>query len=110
MVTTPKGRADFQWWAIDLIGATPVGGVKKMGADRGIDGKITFTEANGRLQTVLVSVKSGNVNPSMVRDLRGTVERGAGGNRRVPDAGGADGGDARGSGPGGHLPLRAMEP
>ena len=75
MVTTPKGRADFQWWAIDLIGATPVGGVKKMGADRGIDGKITFTEANGRLQTVLVSVKSGNVNPSMVRDLRGTVER-----------------------------------
>ncbi len=75
MVTTPKGRADFQWWAIDLIGATPVGGVKKMGADRGIDGKITFTEANGRLQTILVSVKSGHVNPGMVRDLRGAVER-----------------------------------
>ena len=75
MVTTPKGRADFQWWAIDLIGATPVGGVRKMGADRGIDGKITFTEADGRLQTVLVSVKGGHVNPGMVRDLRGTVER-----------------------------------
>ena len=75
MASSPKGREDFQWWAIDLIGATPVGGVKKSGADKGIDGKITFTEGDGSLHSILVSVKSGGVNPGMLRDLRGTIDR-----------------------------------
>jgi site-specific DNA-methyltransferase (adenine-specific) len=52
-----------------------VGGVEKKCRDRGIDGIINFTDRNGELQTVLVSVKSGHVNSSMVRDLKGTLER-----------------------------------
>ena len=71
----PNGRYQFQFWALDLIYAEPVGGVEKKGGDRGIDGIITFTDANHELQSVLVSVKSGHVNPSMIRDLKGTMER-----------------------------------
>jgi ABC-type lipoprotein release transport system permease subunit len=36
-----------------------VGGVEKKGADKGIDGIITFTNADGDLETVLVSVGTG---------------------------------------------------
>ena len=71
----PNGRYQFQFWALDLIYAEPVGGVEKKGSDRGIDGIITFTDARNEIQSVLVSVKSGHVNPSMIRDLKGTMER-----------------------------------
>lgn len=70
-----QSRYQFQWWALDLIDAMPLGGAPKMGADKGVDGKITFTDENGRLEQVLVSVKSGHVNASHVRDLKGTLER-----------------------------------
>ena len=69
------GRYQFQYWALSLVDAKPVGGAEKKGADRGIDGKITFTGRHGELQSVLVSVKSGAVTPGMVRDLKGTIER-----------------------------------
>lgn len=75
LAQSPEGRYQFQWWALNLIDAQPVGGVQKKGADRGIDGRITFTGQDKKLQSVLVSVKSGHVNSSMVRDLKGTVER-----------------------------------
>lgn len=75
MVAGKDGRYQFQWWALEKLGAQPPGGSEKRGADRGIDGKIAFTDPAGRRGTVLVSVKSGAVNPGMVRDLRGTVER-----------------------------------
>ena len=69
------GRYQFQWWALGMIDARPVGGAKKKGADAGIDGVITFTDVGGELERVLVSVKSGHVNASMIRDLKGTLER-----------------------------------
>jgi site-specific DNA-methyltransferase (adenine-specific) len=69
------GRYQFQWWALGLVDAKPLGGVQKKGADRGIDGKITFTDEHGRLEQVLVSVKSGHVDSSQIRDLKGTLER-----------------------------------
>jgi site-specific DNA-methyltransferase (adenine-specific) len=75
LAQSPDGRYQFQWWALGLVDATPVGGIEKKGADRGVDGIITFTAKDGKLETVLVSVKSGHVNSSMVRDLKGTVER-----------------------------------
>ena len=31
-------RYQFQWWALDLVGATPQGSVQKKGADKGVDG------------------------------------------------------------------------
>jgi site-specific DNA-methyltransferase (adenine-specific) len=75
LAQSPEGRYQFQWWALNLIDAQPVGGKEKKGADRGIDGVITFTDKQGVLQTVLVSVKSGHVNRGMVGELRGTIER-----------------------------------
>lgn len=70
-----NGRYQFQFWALHLVGAQPLGGKEKKGADRGIDGVITFTDRYGVLQTVVVSVKSGGVSSAMVRDLKGTVGR-----------------------------------
>jgi DNA modification methylase len=70
-----EGRYQFQWWALALVDARPVGGVEKKGSDRGIDGIITFTDRHGELQAVLVSVKSGQVNSGMVRDLKGAMDR-----------------------------------
>ena len=69
------GRYQFQWWALNLVEAQPVGGVERKGADKGIDGVTTFSDEHHALQTVIVSVKSGHVNSSMVRDLKGTLER-----------------------------------
>ena len=71
-----EGQYQFQWWALDLVGAQPVGGVQKKGADRGIDGVISFsTGPHGEVGRALVSVKSGTVNSGMVRDLKGVLER-----------------------------------
>ena len=75
LAQSPEGRYQFQWWALGLVDAKPLGGVEKKGSDRGIDGLITFTDKHNELQTVVVSVKSGHVNSGMVRDLKGTLER-----------------------------------
>jgi len=73
-------RYQFQWWALSLMKAKPLGGdggkVGKKGADRGIDGVINFVDDNtGKPKRVLVQVKSGHVRSGDIRDLRGTVER-----------------------------------
>lgn len=72
-----RGRTDknyyfeFEKWALSLINAQP-GNLSKKGADRGIDGNIYF----GKTNRAIVSVKAGdNVGVSMIRDLRGTIER-----------------------------------
>ena len=71
-----EGQYQFQWWALDLIGAQPQGGAQKKGADKGIDGVISFsTGPRGEMGRALVSVKSGAVNSSQVRDLKGVLER-----------------------------------
>ena len=75
LASSADGRYQFQWWALGLIDARPVGGVEKKGSDRGIDGVISFTDRHGELYRVLVSVKSGSVNSAMVRDLKGTIDR-----------------------------------
>ena len=64
----------FQWWALDLVGARPA--EQKKGADKGIDGKIIFQgDAPGKFEQVIISVKAGHVTANHVRDLRGVVER-----------------------------------
>ncbi len=74
-------RYQFQWWALSLIRAKPLGGQEgsktgKKGSDKGIDGVITFIDDNtGKPKRVLVQVKSGHVKPGDIRDLRGTVDR-----------------------------------
>lgn len=73
-------RYQFQWWALSLVKAKPLGTGDdksgKKGADRGIDGVINFIDdPTGKPKRVLVQVKSGKVKSGDIRDLRGTVER-----------------------------------
>ena len=70
-----QDRYQFQWWALSLVNALPVGDERKKGADTGIDGVIGFVEEKGKAARVIVSVKSGHVTASQVRDLKGVVER-----------------------------------
>lgn len=74
-------RYQFQWWALSLVKARPLGGAAgrrtgKKGSDRGVDGVITFVdEADGAVKKALVQVKSGKVKSGDLRDLRGVMER-----------------------------------
>jgi len=76
-----QDRYQFQWWALSLIGAKPLGGESgskkgKKGADKGIDGVLNFIDdPKGKPSRVLIQVKSGNVKSGDIRDLRGVVER-----------------------------------
>ena len=65
----------FQWWALGLVGARPV--ERKKGADQGIDGRIFFHDEgkHGRTKQVILSVKSGHLKLSDLRDLRGVLQR-----------------------------------
>ena len=69
----------FQFWALGLIGARPMGGAKKKGADKGIDGVRYFVdELKGKrpiTKTMLVQVKGGNVGSRDIRDFVGTLSR-----------------------------------
>lgn len=73
----------FQWWALSLVRAKPVGSkdgkTGKKGADQGKDGVITFVESvkkSAKPRYVIVQVKGGkNVGVRDIRDLVGTVDR-----------------------------------
>jgi len=68
-----EDRYQFQWWALSLIKARPLG-EKKKGADQGIDGVIHFIdEASGKPRRVVVQVKSGHVGVNAVRELKAVV-------------------------------------
>jgi DNA modification methylase len=69
-----RDKYQFQWWANWLVGVQNYR-EHKIGADRGIDGKIFFMNGPYGTGRVIVSVKGGDtVNPSMIRDLIGTVD------------------------------------
>jgi site-specific DNA-methyltransferase (adenine-specific) len=74
-------RYQFQWWALSLIKAKPLGGQEgsktgKKGSDKGIDGIINFIDDyTGKPKRVLVQVKSGKVKSGDIRDLIGTIQR-----------------------------------
>jgi len=77
-----ESRHQFEWWALSLIRAQPInpgdssGKKGKKGADRGIDGQIVFIDdSGGKPKRIIVQVKSGHVSASIVRDLRGVIER-----------------------------------
>jgi site-specific DNA-methyltransferase (adenine-specific) len=62
----------FQLWAVGRCGGRPGG----KGADRGIDGEISFLTGVNQYGRGIVSVKAGqHINPDMVRALKGTVQR-----------------------------------
>jgi site-specific DNA-methyltransferase (adenine-specific) len=74
-------RYQFQWWALSLVRAKPLGGQEggktgKKGSDKGIDGVLNFVDdATGKAKRVIVQVKSGHVKSGDIRDLVGTVHR-----------------------------------
>jgi site-specific DNA-methyltransferase (adenine-specific) len=73
-------RYQFQWWALSLIHAKPLGGESgsregKKGSDKGIDGIINFINEKNKTERVLIQVKSGHVKSGDIRDLRGALER-----------------------------------
>jgi site-specific DNA-methyltransferase (adenine-specific) len=76
-----EDRYQFQWWALSLVKARPLGAATgskegKKGSDKGIDGVITFVDDNsGKAKRVFVQVKSGKVKSGDIRDLVGTVTR-----------------------------------
>lgn len=75
-----EDRYQFQWWALSLLRAKPVGGdggkEGKKGSDKGIDGVITFFDDNtNKSKRVIVQVKSGKVSSRDVRDLLGVLDR-----------------------------------
>lgn len=67
-------KFQFEFWAVALVGAHSRYG--KSRSDHGIDGQFYFKLDAKRDGTGLISVKGGkNLSPSMIRDLRGVLER-----------------------------------
>src|SRR5437763_3105470 len=74
-----EDRYQFQWWALSLIKARPLGGAAgskegKKGSDKGIDGTMVFTDIDERTgvsalraKRVIVQVKSGHVKSGDIR-------------------------------------------
>jgi site-specific DNA-methyltransferase (adenine-specific) len=75
------GRYQFQWWALSLVRARPLGAQEgskkgKKGSDGGIDGVITFIDdTTQKPKRILIQVKSGHVSRGDIGQLRGTIER-----------------------------------
>ena len=69
------GRYQFEYWALGLVDARP-GNNRRRGADAGVDGYINFFDDNsGKAKTVVVQVKSGQVQRNVVATLKGDMER-----------------------------------
>lgn len=72
-----EDRYQFQWWALSLIKARPLG-EKKKGADKGIDGVIHFIDdPTSKPKRVIVQVKSGHVGVNLIQELKGVAENDA---------------------------------
>lgn len=71
-----RDKYQFQWWALSLVNAKPAGGIKKKGADSGIDGLLFFQHDAKTTAKIVVSVKGGeNVSVAMVRDFAHVIGR-----------------------------------
>ena len=67
---------EFERAALSLIDGCRPYSERRGGGDTGIDGLIPIAVGRNQWRFVVVSVKGGtHLNPAMVRDLRGTVER-----------------------------------
>ena len=69
-----KDPFQFQIWCISKLNATPL---ETKSADRGVDGVINFFDPSksSKVGKAIIQVKgTENVNPAMVRDLKGTLK------------------------------------
>lgn len=72
-----EDKYQFQYWALGLVNARPLGHTQegRKGADKGIDGIKYIAEGKERVTKIIVQVKGGHIEPSQIRDLKGTIER-----------------------------------
>ncbi len=76
-----RDKYEFQWWAASLVKFDPVGGKKKKGADKGIDGIRYFKDFDKKThhpvtEKIILSVKGGeDVGVGMIRDLAHVIDR-----------------------------------
>jgi site-specific DNA-methyltransferase (adenine-specific) len=70
-----RTRKEFEKWAVLTYSNNRAIINEKKGKDQGIDGITYVMDTDKELQEILFSVKSGHVNSSQIRDLRGTIER-----------------------------------
>lgn len=68
-------RKEFEKWAVLTYTNNRAVIHEKKGGDKGIDGIAFVQETADDYKQVILSVKSGQIQPTMLRDLRGTVER-----------------------------------
>ena len=68
-------RKEFEKWAILTYSDNRAMINEKKGSDKGIDGVAFIMTSHEETREILFSVKSGRVQVSDVRDLRGTIER-----------------------------------
>lgn len=65
-----RSKKEFEIWALSLVGAA------QRERDGGVDGLLSIGEGRNKYAKIVVQVKGGeNLNPGMVRDLIGTVEK-----------------------------------
>jgi DNA modification methylase len=71
-----EDKFQFQAWALGLVGARTATSSRK-GADKGIDGRLTFQGAKGETarESVIISVKGGKLKADDVRALDGVRNR-----------------------------------
>ncbi|MFZ1102302.1 MAG: DNA methyltransferase [Hyphomicrobiaceae bacterium] len=69
-----RGKHQFEWWAVSLVGAVPHNN-KKKGADGGIDGVIYFKSGAKTTEKAIVSVKGGGIGVKDVRELGNVIDR-----------------------------------
>ena len=80
-----KDPFEFEYWVLDMVGAMPAKGKSKgkmRGADKGVDGIITFKDIGKKkneekvvYKKVVVQVKGGHVQRNDIATLKGDVER-----------------------------------
>jgi len=65
-----RSKKEFEVWALSLVGAA------QRERDGGVDGLLSIPEGKNKYTKIIVQVKGGEIlNPGMVRDLIGTVEK-----------------------------------
>ncbi|BED92588.1 MAG: restriction endonuclease [Candidatus Paraimprobicoccus trichonymphae] len=70
-----RTRKEFEKWAILTYSKNRAIINEKKGSDKGIDGLSYIFSENNKREKIIFQVKSGKVNSSHIRDLRGTIER-----------------------------------
>lgn len=62
----------FEIWAVGLVAGVPQ---PEKSGDKGVDGKVYFTDLDGKLQWAVCQVKGGHLTPSALRDFAHVIER-----------------------------------